>query len=158
MKRPRFSMFFLLSLIAIVAILIVGAQSYLASPKYTATILSRTAIRTDAPSELLAAARRYVYQEVRIRHFTKQNGRVIFADGTSRDATTRESARVTDGFVQGVHSFEDPAGNQVNIRWYSEPETGTLLTWEHEGAADPQEISVLIQQSLGKNGVKLKAN
>ena len=128
----------------------------LTNARYSATILAPDALITDAPRAIVATAIGKVHDELRLRHFMDAQGRVRFEDGTSVDTKTTESARKNGDFIRGLMSFDDPAGNRITIRDYSSPQFGTLVVWEYAGGKDEQQISVILQQELARQGVKLK--
>ena len=123
--------------------------------RYHAKILAPDALRTDAPRNMTAQAIQKVFEELRLRHFMDAKGNVVFPGGTSIDKTTQESGQKHGDFVRGVKTFDDPKGNRITIRQYSEPGIGTLLVWEYS-KGDVQQISVILQQELARQGVKLK--
>ncbi|QDU90492.1 hypothetical protein Pla175_38970 [Pirellulimonas nuda] len=150
----RYSVKTLLAAMTLVAFAVV-AVLWLASPrKYTANILSRTSLRTDAPPGVLAAVRQDVYENLRLRHFMDGAGRVTFADGSASDATASETASVSGDVTGGRKEFDDPNGNKIALIWTTEPGHGTLLQWEYQGK-DPQDISVAVQQAFESHGVEV---
>ena len=145
-------------LLAVLAIaMAVAVIAYIcAPPRYIATALSSNALRTTAPSSTIVSALNGLYREVRRRHFTDDTGRVVFADGGSTDTTSVELVKVMGEFAEGTRTFDDPDGNRVTVKWYSEPKIGTLISWEYAGGQDPQTVSVILQRELAKAGVVIK--
>jgi hypothetical protein len=84
-----------------------------------------------------------------------QTGRVAFADGTSSDTTSNEVVSVTGNITKGKRYFDDPDGNKVTLAWITEPNIGTLLTWEYEGK-DSQIVSVEVQTALASQGISIE--
>jgi hypothetical protein len=140
----------------IVIIGAVAAYVVLVGARHTATVFPPDALTTDAPRATVMQAINKVYEQLRLRHFMDAQGRVRFADGTSTDTSKQESATTNGHFTRGVMSFDDPAGNRVTIRDYSAPQFGTLVVWEYAGGKDVQEVSVILQQELARQGVKLR--
>ncbi len=152
----RFSLRTLLVVVAAVAVTLTLVVYIWSPPRYTATVLSRTSMRTTAPRSIVAPAIDKLYVELRLRHFMDNTGRVVFADGGSTDTTSTESAKTLGEYAEGTRAFDDPDGNRVSVTWYSEPDIGTLITWEYAGGKDPQIVSVLLQKELAKSGVVIK--
>ena len=150
----RYSVKTMLVATAIVAMATWAVIWFLSPPVYTATLLNKTSLRTDAPQSALSLAVGDVYEELRLRHFMDSNGLVTFSDGTSSDTTSNEMVSVTGGVATGKKYFDDPDGNRITLTWTTEPRIGTLLTWEYQGK-DPQDVSVAVQKALAKQGVKL---
>jgi hypothetical protein len=140
----------------IVVVGAVAAYAVFVRARYTASVLAPDALTTNAPRAMVMPAVNKVYEQLRLRHFMDPQGRVRFADGTSTDTSKQESASQNGDFIRGVTSFDDPAGNRVTIRDYSAPQFGTLVVWEYAGGKDVQEISVILQQELARQGVKLQ--
>ncbi|PHS14013.1 MAG: hypothetical protein COA78_06435 [Blastopirellula sp.] len=151
----RYSIKAVFAATTIIAIGIWAAIWFLSPTIYTATLLNRTSLRTDAPQRIVGEAYGEVYSRMRLRHFTDAKGQVTFEDGTSRDTTYNESVSVLGEVTNGVMNFDDPDGNKVTFKWITEPKIGTLLTWEYEGK-DPQDVSVAIQKALAAQGVAIK--
>ena len=141
-------------LAATIAVLSIVGCGFVDS-RYHAKILAPDALRTDAPRDMTAQAIQKVFEELRLRHFMDAKGNVVFPDGTSIDKTTQASAHKHGDFTRGIKAFDDPKGNRITIRSYTEPGIGTLLVWEYS-KGDVQKISVILQQELARQGVKLK--
>lgn len=152
----RFSLRTLLAGVTLVAVILSVVVYVWSPPRYTATVLSRTSMRTTAPRPIVARAIDKLYEELRLRHFMDNTGRVVFADGGSTDTTSTESVKTMGEYAEGTRAFDDPDGNRVSVTWYSEPKIGTLLTWEYAGRKDPQTVSVILQKELAQSGVTLK--
>ena len=120
------------------------------------TVLSKNAIRVSvAASSHVTPAMHYVYEEMRLRRFMDEKGKVIFPDGTSTEKKKDEKASQTGTFLHCHLSFETPEGGFVTMNYYAEDGRDGLLVWECRDV-DPQKVSEHLQVSLGKSGVRIK--
>ena len=149
-----FPRFFILAIV--LAIPFAGIGIFFATNSdLSARVLTPSLLRTNAPPSILSSTLQDVYHDLRLRHFMDGKGNVTFANGSSTDTTSNESVSKLEGIVTGKKYFDDPKGNQIMLTWTTEPEIGTLLSWEYQGD-DPQIISIAIQKSLASKGVSIE--
>ena len=115
------------------------------------TVLSKNAIRvsTTAASHVTPAMH-YVYEEMRLRRFMDERGKVTFPDGTSTEKKKIERSSRTGAFLHSYLSFETPEGGFVTMNYYAEDGRDGLLVWECRDV-DPQKVSEHLQISLAKS-------
>ena len=154
----RYSIKTMLVATAIVAMATWAVIWFLSPPVYTATLLNKTSLRTDAPQRVLSLALGDVHKELRLRHFAPASllRRVLFSwDGprihVCRNLRRREPEQASDGHGGASDSWASSWVGLPSVKWKTrDQERGALFIDQILVAEFQAELFLLDQLDTGK--------